>query len=161
MDAYMVYDRRIKAMNMHGGQVLRMPEECRSNTRVRVATIFSRHLTIDVGGGSDARSPNGYTWGWSVKSRHSSLGFPDFLDQENMEGFDEKEPQVLIAFLIAALTPAVLKSTVQTELKLQVNDRYRNNLPAFVASIKPQLISLVRFVTILAEERWRGSTRIT
>nr|CCA22822.1 AlNc14C169G7961 [Albugo laibachii Nc14] len=39
------------------------------------------------------------------------------LDQENMEGFDEQEPQAYIAFLIAALRPSVLKVTIQAEPK--------------------------------------------
>ena len=59
--------------------------------------------------------------------------FLTVLDQENMEGFDEQDPQAFITFLISVWRPAVLKSTIQDDLKLRVNNRYNKTLPSLVA----------------------------
>nr|CCA21587.1 conserved hypothetical protein [Albugo laibachii Nc14] len=181
MDAYMVYDRRIRAMNMHGGdQVLRMPVSscidhktlmriCKYELMMSAEEIqecewlqyFHVAQQCDISRmTSVAEAMCGLqmvTHGDGV-SRADTLvqDFLTVLDQENMEDFDEQEPQACIAFLIAALRPALLKSTIQADLKLQVNDRYKKNLPAFVAWIKLQVISFIRFEKAIANNGGEG-----
>ena len=161
MDAYMLYDRRLRARNLHGGgQILRMPvSSCiDSRTLMRICKYelmkspeeikacewqqyFPDAQQCDISQMTSVaeamRGLQSYTWdGMSIVDTLVQE-FLMVLDQENMEGFDEQEQQAYIRFLIAALREAVLKSTTHADLKLQVHDRYRKNSSAFVDGIKP------------------------
>ncbi|CCI46187.1 unnamed protein product [Albugo candida] len=66
--------------------------------------------------------------------------FMNVLDEQDMENFDEEEPKLYIQYFVNALRPRALKDTVRAELKRQANQRYRADIPEFVAWLKPQVV---------------------
>nr|CCA15763.1 AlNc14C15G1669 [Albugo laibachii Nc14] len=67
------------------------------------------------------------------------------LSMENFKNFDQDASKVFVKYLIPALFPAVFKKTVENEITLQRNERYRSDVPACVGWLREYAISFQRF----------------